>query len=355
VFATADQFDRYYEQMRRHAKKYKVSAMTFARLSADFPGFAKDFSIIEAQGSKILAEYDGTAPLRNINFVADADEIADHEREFREIARLAVPVKGADSEQDTLRDLLFPSGLTGYEKRPIEMSAYISVIDYDAFEEGHVHYKEMMACMVEEMGPTTNRRVLEVGAGTGILTRRLAVLSGITVVALEIDWACYLRLAQNLRQYPNVRCENKDSRVYDPEGEFDFIFSSFADHHIKPADKARYFKNIRRNLKPGGKFIVGDEFLRPHDRNNSKEWEGALRAYHGYVMDVAKKDGKMELVGLEDAALTSGLTRRGDFKVTVAEYEEHLRAAGFRFEKHLIGPANANEVGGIFVYVATLT
>jgi hypothetical protein len=148
-----------------------------------------------------------------------------------------------------------------------------------------------------------------------------------------------------------VRLLDKDSRTYDPGGRFKYIFSSFSDHHIKPQDKPRYFANVKRNLEAGGMFIVGDEFLRAHDAADELAREQALHAYHDHIIQLALKDNNPVLAELEEAALESGLTKKGDFKVSCAEYEEMLTRAGLKVsEKIKIGPLDIDDIGGVYVY-----
>ena len=154
-----------------------------------------------------------------------------------------------------------------------------------------------------------------------------------------------------------VKPLNQDSRRFSPTGRFHAIFSSFADHHIKPQDKRDYLRNVKQNLHDRGVFIVGDEFLRPHRSQDKKEKETALHAYHDHIIEIARNAGNDVLVALETAALNSGLNEQGDFKVSCGQYESHLRDSGLAFDRRKIGPASEElerEVGGVYVYVATI-
>jgi SAM-dependent methyltransferase len=270
------------------------------------------------------------------------------------------------------------------------MSAYISVKDYDRHEEKHAYFVEMMDRMIEiferhrgdkRRSAGQQCRVLEFGAGTGIFTRRIAERSDIdSVVAVEIDWECFNRLRNNLedRYGEKIQLIYEDSRTHNPPGKFDYIFSSFADHHIKSKDKPQYFRNVIKNLEPGGLFIVGDEFLMPHDPSHETNWLEALRAYHEHIIGAAlaaknevlaraeaegngtsawlreEVAGYDVLVRLEQSAWESGKRRQGDFKVSCEEYERLLRNAGFSFEKERIGPREDLGIGGVYVYTMTV-
>jgi cyclopropane fatty-acyl-phospholipid synthase-like methyltransferase len=75
-------------------------------------------------------------------------------------------------------------------------------------------------------------------------------------------------------------------------GLFDVVVSSFADHHIKPTDKGRYFRNVTDNMKPGGLFLVGDEFLPEHDQSDVNAHKAALERYHNHIIEIARNQGK---------------------------------------------------------------
>jgi hypothetical protein len=172
------------------------------------------------------------------------------------------------------------------------------------------------------------------------------------IVAVEIDWVCYHTLQKTVGNANRVRLENRDSREYNPPGQFHAIATSFADHHIHPKDKKRYFDNVKNNLLGGSVFVVGDEFLREHDEGNEEERRKALNAWHGHIIEIAERNGEHELARLEREALRSGLEGKGDFKVSCSRYESELEESGLKvIHKEKIGPLDREDIGGIFVYV----
>ena len=259
----------------------------------------------------------------------------------------------------------------------VEMSDYIPIDDYDSFEERHAYFVEMMAEMLAQFaavrprdgrGDLARGQVLELGAGTGHFTRRITAQPEVDCVAVEIDDVCFAKLSANLGARPNVTLRREDSVAFRPEGatrQFHGVFSSFSDHHIRPADRGRYFENVKRCLAPGGAFIVGDEFLPDHDPADEAAWRDALTSYHSHIIDVSRdsaerltKEGRPDeahahhkLIQLETEALQSGLGRIGDFKVSRREYEESLTAHGLAFGSTKIGPLGRDDLGGVYVYV----
>lgn len=377
VFADRDQFDRTIDTISTYSKQYNVYGISQDKLETRFGPFAKDFSVIEVAGSKMVAYYDEGGVSKVIRFSGEPDEVLIHERRLAEITRAAVRIRPRITSIEALRERIFGT-LTQYSREPVEMSAYIAIDDYDSYEEKHAYYVEMMQAMLDWLDELRRRdpaggahaiKALELGAGTGIYTRRLAVQPDVSVTAVEIDVVCHNRLAYNLRNQPTATAISADSRTFGgdgPGGTYSFVFSSFSDHHIRPEDRQRYLDNVRHHLAPGGAFIVGDEFLPDHDPDEVGSWRSALRSYHGHIIDTAlSQAADLELAGaveearahrelatLETAALQSGLGRQGDFKVTTTAYEETLTQANFTFERTKIGPLDRDEVGGVYVYVA---
>ena len=374
--------------LAHHAGEYDVYVTSYKRLASLGPELLRDFSIVGGSAKPLLAYYaeapssrESSVPIKMIRFSIDPTEIADHEDAFSRMLRLSVRVCGGasgsaipeglllnpeDEESvDKLTDSIFEQPSKSFQKKQVEMSSYIDLLEYDLHEEEHVFYCEMMDRMIDLSGlrkkPLGKRaRVAEFGAGTGLFTKRLAELSETEIVAVELDWACYhlLRLKmeaarKEMQQRNSKFCpENRDCRTFNPDGHFDCIFSSFADHHIFLTDKGRYFQNVKRNLLDDGLFIVGDEFLPEHDQRLPAEREAALKSYHHYVIEQAKAHSHTHLAALEKEALESGLKSIGDFKVSCQHYESLAKKSGLALvSKHKIGPLEDDQVGGVYVYV----
>ncbi|MDZ7958027.1 MAG: methyltransferase domain-containing protein [Aulosira sp. DedQUE10] len=371
VFLKPEDLERNFETLLIHAKEYKVCAMSYQKLTREFPpDFCKDFSIIKApDDSRVLAEYAGRGLLKTICFTAwdgVSGTVSIHKKMLDKIIASAIPIPKLNENQknppirkimEEIEERVFkPSLSSAIGMKPIEMSAYIDVEDYDQHEEKHAYYQEMMNRMInmllEHRGEVAKPyRVLEVGAGTGIFTKRLAKIPNIDLVAVELDWVCFHRLKHSIDNYNSVKVVNDDSCTYvDPVGQFDCIVSSFSDHHIKPKDKKQYFQNLKQNLASKGIIVVGDEFLASHDSNDNDARQVALKNYHYHIIEIAEKEGASVLAQLELDALKSGLEGIGDFKVSCEEYEDLLTTSCLRFAKEKIGPLDRNDIGGVYIY-----
>ena len=98
------------------------------------------------------------------------------------------------------------------------------------------------------------RRVLELGTGSGVTSRRVlerhphAHLTG-------VDSSEHMLAAADL---PGADLRLQDLGDPLPEGPFDLVFSALAIHHLDAAAKADLFARVAAVLAPGGRFVMAD-------------------------------------------------------------------------------------------------
>lgn len=360
-----------------HSENYKVKAIGDNELRMISGSYTYDFSIFEKDGhdgGKVVARYeDDSHYLKCIMFTDDKSEIETHEYEFEKIWNRSSAVPHADelSSEHELNEFVD----NVFNKRT-EMSKYIDIEDYDKYELLHPHFMEMMDEILEQYKQRRSEsgysKILEMGAGTGHLTKVISDANKEDnnhygqLLALEYDNKCCRKFRTKFREEVKVKCLNEDSATFDPPGKFDFIFSSFADHHIASSEKISgcYLNNIKRNLHAGSFFIVGDEFLPEHDNNCSDDRVNAINAYHDYIIglaeekyavaDESEKPNWRGMINLEEEARKSGLSKNGgDFKVSLMTYLQRLDKAGLAYDQPIcIGPENEydrKKVGGVYV------
>jgi len=125
-------------------------------------------------------------------------------------------------------------------------------------------------------------RVLDVGCGTGTLTReiagflcvsQLACVVGVDAATAMIDVA-----RRKAAQLPNVAFEAAlAEQLPFADESFDCAVSTMFFHHINASLKLRALNEIWRTLAPRGKLVVVD-VTRPTN------WFGSLCAWAGYVL-----------------------------------------------------------------------
>jgi trans-aconitate methyltransferase len=100
------------------------------------------------------------------------------------------------------------------------------------------------------LAPQPGERILDVGCGTGHLTKSIAD-AGATVVGIDSS-ADMIEKAQGA--YPDVEFHVADARDFSFDEPFDAVFSNAALHWILEPERAVI--SMSNALKPGGRFVI---------------------------------------------------------------------------------------------------
>jgi len=148
----------------------------------------------------------------------------------------------------------------------------------------------------EAVLPLDGRRVLDIGCGTGLLTKEIArrmrsgTVIGIDASAPMIDYA-RRKHASAAAAYRLALAE----QLPFPDASFDAVVSALFFHHVNLDLKARVAREIARVLKPGGKVAIAD-FVIP--------WTSFGRLYARFGWHFDCEDVKENVYGAVAAALT---------------------------------------------------
>jgi SAM-dependent methyltransferase len=104
-------------------------------------------------------------------------------------------------------------------------------------------------------------RILDVGCGTGVLTRMALDAAGPTGSAVGIDPASTMIQVARLGSRAEFKVAAIENLPF-PNANFDVVLSSLMLHHLPPATKRQGLAEVCRVLKPGGRFVIAD-FARP--------------------------------------------------------------------------------------------
>lgn len=102
-------------------------------------------------------------------------------------------------------------------------------------------------------------RVLEVGCGTGVLTRLAAGMVGPTGMAIGIDPAPEMiaMARRNATSGTDFRLGVIEALAFS-DCCFDVVLASAMLHHLPPSTKANGLREVLRVLKPGGLLVIAD-------------------------------------------------------------------------------------------------
>lgn len=150
------------------------------------------------------------------------------------------------------------------------------------------------AWMAETIAPFAGKRVLEIGAGIGNLTRRLAPGRAL-YIASDIESEHLSRLAARLAHRPNVRVARVDLTRWEDfeplQGTVDTVVCLNVVEHVE--DDLLALRNLHRVLAPGGRAIV----LVPEGQSIYGELDVVLGHWRRYAEPELR--AKMEEAGFE--------------------------------------------------------
>ncbi|AFY58110.1 methylase involved in ubiquinone/menaquinone biosynthesis [Rivularia sp. PCC 7116] len=131
-------------------------------------------------------------------------------------------------------------------------------------------YDEMLEA-VARCVPSTSRRILELGCGTGELSKKiLNRCRDAQIIALDysprmIEFAQKKMVEAGYQQWSGLEADfgewANNPEKFDIGTEFDACVSSLAIHHLSDEMKAKLFQRIAKSLRKGGSFWNADPVL----------------------------------------------------------------------------------------------
>lgn len=191
---------------------------------------------------------------------------------------------------------------------------------YDRLRRGLVPgFDDFYATAVEWLGRegTPPRRILDLGAGTGLLSAFVAEAlpdAELTLVDLSEPMLAQARARFMGRHGVTYRCA--DYVAADWDGPYDAIVSALSIHHLEDEAKRCLFARIRDALVPGGRFVDADQIAGPVPART--------QAYRRRWLDAVRR------AGVAETEIAASLDRqRHDRLASVEDQLAWLNAAGF--------------------------
>lgn len=142
------------------------------------------------------------------------------------------------------------------------------------------------------------RRVLDLGAGTGLMS--VAVLERYPDVELVLLDGAGEMLAQARERLPQRSITMIVADLHDelPEGPFDAVVSALAIHHLEHPAKQDLFARVRELLVPGGVFVNAEHVGGPTpwlEATYRRLWRSACLAAGASEAEIESAVGRMEM------------------------------------------------------------
>ncbi len=134
--------------------------------------------------------------------------------------------------------------------------------------------------LLDILGPTAVDRVLDIGANSGWLVRRVASRVGPTGSVVGVDPSNSAIAYAREQAGPNEEyLEGSITDIPLPDASVDRVVTSLVLHHVDPAEQPRAFSEMARALRPGGTLLV-IELQRPSSvwSRIAFGWQGCVRA-----------------------------------------------------------------------------
>jgi demethylmenaquinone methyltransferase/2-methoxy-6-polyprenyl-1,4-benzoquinol methylase len=141
--------------------------------------------------------------------------------------------------------------------------SYDKIVSWTTFGKDRVWKNKILTQL------STEKTVLDLACGTGILTRQIAEKIPLAkVTGVDITTSYLEKAREKLNLYQNVSFVNQDAENLDLGGKFDCITASYLPKYCEPNILV---KNCLEHLNEGGKIILHD-FTYPKNRFVRRMW-----------------------------------------------------------------------------------
>lgn len=151
--------------------------------------------------------------------------------------------------------------------------------------------------LIAEWGAPARARVLDLGAGTGLLAAM--VRSAHPAALLTLVDAAPTMLDQARRRFAGrggMTYLVADYTAQPPAGPFDLVVSALSIHHLEDPEKRRLFAAMRDALAPGGLFVNADQVLAPTPALEARahaRWRAQTAALGSYAHEIEAAEARM--------------------------------------------------------------
>jgi ubiquinone/menaquinone biosynthesis C-methylase UbiE len=175
------------------------------------------------------------------------------------------------------------------------------------------------SALLDRAGLHEGNHVLDIGCGTGTLVTLIKKrYPRVDVTGLDPDTKALARASRKaVREALPVRFDQgfSDSLPY-AEGAFDAVFSSYMFHHLEDDSKESTLREVRRVLKPGGRFYLLD-FESPEHGTHRSLFHGHHRLKDNApsrILELLGKSGFTPATKIGSHKVMLGLARAASYE-----------------------------------------
>ncbi|MCL5030194.1 MAG: class I SAM-dependent methyltransferase [Bacteroidetes bacterium] len=157
------------------------------------------------------------------------------------------------------------------------------------YDKKHSYVFKFGEDVVKLLAPKSNERILDLGCGTGYLTKLISQ-SGAKIIGIDSSEEM---IKQAKQKYPTLNFEIKDATNFSFKSKLDAVFSNAVLHWIP--EKEKVVSCISNALKPGGRFAA--EFGGKNNVQNILRAINKILTSNGYPQNVNKVNWYFPSIG----------------------------------------------------------
>ncbi len=241
------------------------------------------------------------------------------------------------------------------EKYPEGAESYDRIISQSKiFNIGDKPFLDIIIDCVNDISTDLPVTILEPGCGTGIITKRIAKIKNVKIIAVDPDVNYFKAAKIKLSKYNYVELLQESALTLKIKP-VNLIVMRYVYHHIHDKEKRKFIQNMYDNLKTKGTIIILDEFIPSY--SNEEEWKQSLINYHDKRSEIALKMDDKVTADCEQESKEIALKREEEeFKVHLGILEEDLKTAGFvNIDIKLVEHSELQDSTPLGMYIITAT
>ena len=192
-------------------------------------------------------------------------------------------------------------------------------------------HRNLLDMMVKNSAVRSNDKVLDIGCGTGLLSLKFLKASNCFIIAVDNSKEMMAVFEDKIRRLgidKQVVCKLMDAdSLKFQDNTFDVVASSVTLHHLK--EKLSALRKIRRILKPGGSFIIGDVDMDSTGKHaDINRFKRIIRVLEQEWISALKDGGVDAFVKMFDNG-KKHILNQGEYCISLNQWADTCKKAGF--------------------------